>query len=94
MCTGPAVKLAIGLLLVFSGIYAILPGNYFSPIAGISQGFAWEEFKTVVIGIIPPLAVLIGFLIIWIELEEIKIEREEKRIEAESKKKRTKRKKK
>ncbi len=89
MCKGPAVKLAIGLLLVLAGIYAILPVKIFSPIAGIEQGFAWEEFATVVIGSVPALVILLGLMIVWIELEEIKIEQEERKLETEESERRT-----
>ncbi len=88
MCKGPVVKLLIGLLLIAVGLFAILPQWIASfTVAGVTSGFAWEAFKTVVLGAVPPLLAFLGLLIVWIEIEEIKIERMEKKIEEESKRK-------
>lgn len=88
MCKGPVGKLIIGVLLVIAGLYAIIPESIVKfTVAGVSSGFAWEAFKTVVIGAIPPLIILLGLLIVWIEIEEIKIEKMEKEIEKEEEEK-------
>ncbi len=86
MCKGPIIKLTVGLLLVFAGLYAILPGSYFAPLFGVTQGFAWEAFKTVLLGSIPPFLIFVGLLMVWVELEEIKIEQEEKRLKEKAEK--------
>ena len=93
MCKGPIIKLTIGLLLVFAGLYAIVPGNYLMPIFGVNQGFAWEAFKIVLLGSVPPFLVFVGLLMVWVELEEIKIEQEEKKLREKSEKSKAKRKK-
>lgn len=96
MCKGPIVKLLIGVLFIVAGLFAIIPEWLAAfTVAGITSGFAWEAFKTVVLGAVPPMLVFLGVLIVWIEIEEIKIERMEKQIEEEEKKKtrRTRRKK-
>jgi hypothetical protein len=94
MCKGPLAKLVLGFVLICAGVYAILPGNFLPPILGISQGFAWEAFKTVLLGAIPPMLAFLGLLIVWIEIEEIKIERAEREIEKREEEKKSEEKKK
>jgi hypothetical protein len=77
MCYGPVCKIILGILLVIAGLFAIVPLDI--KIAGISSGFAWDAFKTLLLGGIPPFIALIGLLLIWIELEELKIEMAEKK---------------
>ncbi|HIQ49981.1 MAG TPA: hypothetical protein EYH56_02170 [Nanoarchaeota archaeon] len=86
MCKGPVVKLLIGVLLIIAGVFAILP-EWIAKITvlQITSGFAWEAFKTVILGAIPPMLIFLGALIVWIEIEEIKIERMEKEIEEKEK---------
>ncbi len=91
MCKGPVAKLIIGLLLIAAGIYAILP-PFLLPgkveILGVEAGFAWDEFATVMLGAIPVMVILLGLLMVWIEIEEIKIERAEKALEEKEKEER------
>ncbi len=84
MCKGPIGKIIIGLLLIIAGLYAIIP-HWLIPVtvAGIETGFAWDAFKTVLLGAIPPMIIIIGILIVWIEIEELKIEKMEEEIERE-----------
>ena len=94
MCKGPVAKLLIGVLLIVAGVFAIIP-EWIAQITvwQITSGFAWEAFKTVILGAIPPMLIFLGILMVWIEIEEIKIERMEREIEEERKTKRTRRKK-
>ncbi len=95
MCKGPVAKLIIGLLLIAAGIYAIVPLPV--KICNIPAGFTWNAFVTVITGAIPVAIVLLGALIVWIEIEEIKIERAENALEEkekEEKKRRTRKRKK
>ncbi len=84
MCKGAIGKIIIGLLLIIAGLYAIIP-HWLVPVtvAGVKTGFAWEAFKTVLVGAIPPMIIIIGILIVWIEIEELKIEKMEEEIERE-----------
>ncbi|MFQ6009851.1 MAG: hypothetical protein ACE5J7_01895 [Candidatus Aenigmatarchaeota archaeon] len=69
-----AGKILLGLIFLIGGLWLILPlnlGNY--------SGYTWEAFKTVFFGLVPPLFAFIGFLIIWIESEEVKAGRGIKR---------------
>ncbi len=86
MCKGLIGKIIIGILLIIAGLYAIIP-HWLVPVtvAGIKTGFAWEAFKTVLLGAIPPMIIIIGILIVWIEIEELKIEKMEEEIEHELK---------
>lgn len=66
----PIVKIILGIVLIVGSIYYIFNGipGYLGP--------AWSDFKTVVNGIIPPLVLLLGLFIVWLELDELRIERE------------------
>jgi len=95
----PLVKILIGAILIIAGIYWILYGPaaaslnvaiapYLAPI-GVSAKGAWNDFILLLNGALPPLIVLIGIFIVWLEWDEWKIERE---LEAEEKKSRRKKK--
>lgn len=75
------IKLIFGLILILLGLWLLVPvGALFigaikpaswAMIGGISLDW-WTEFKTVVKGIIPPVVIIMGILIVWIESEELK----------------------
>ena len=65
-----AAKLIGGVILVVASIYYIVAG-----IPGLVAP-AWPDFLTVLNGFIPPLLVLIGIFIIWLEADEFKVEKE------------------
>lgn len=72
-----AVKLIIGLILVVIGVWLLVPATAtFAVVKGTSQTMNmldWSgEFLTVLKGSIPPLLILIGALVVWIESEELK----------------------
>lgn len=79
---GAIGKLAIGLLLVIASGWWILRAkalpyyleNYFG--ITVEQGTARADFLTVLNGALPPLILLIGVFIVWLEYDEWKIERE------------------
>jgi len=73
MCYGTIAKILVGIALVVTGLWVLLP------IGAWPSGIAWNEFKTVLIGTVPVLAVLIGVLLVWIESEELKAELSKKR---------------
>jgi hypothetical protein len=61
-------KILLGLALLFAGAWLLLP-----PVTGLPyQGATWNDFKTVVKGLLPPLLVFFGALALWIELEDRK----------------------
>ncbi|MEM5829459.1 MAG: hypothetical protein QW040_01880 [Candidatus Aenigmatarchaeota archaeon] len=93
----PAIKIVIGLLLIVAGVYWIFYGPtasslsakiapYLTPL-GIRATGAWNDFVLLLNGGLPPLVVLIGIFIVWLEWDEWKIERE---LAAEEKKTRKK----
>lgn len=74
------IKLIFGLILILLGLWLLVPATPFfgavkpaswATIGGISLDW-WSEFKTVVKGVIPPIIVILGILIVWIEGEELK----------------------
>lgn len=74
------IKLLIGVLLVLGGLWLVIPVSLLSK----PTVFDWYgPFVTMIKGLIPPLLVFLGVIIIWIEREEMKtpnleeIEREE-----------------
>ncbi len=68
-------KIIIGAVLVIIGLYLLIP------IPGLSypNGISWFDFLTVLKGVIPPLLVFVGAILIWVESEELKIEKPKKR---------------
>jgi len=70
-----AAKVIIGLILLVIGLGLLANGVLFEDI-GIGGRIWFNSFITVVIGVIPPLLILIGLFVIWLELDEIKVEKE------------------
>jgi len=93
-----ATKMVIGIILIVIGLWLLVPAG--TPgLTAIKPGNLaafdwWNEFLTVLKGVIPPMIIIFGALIVWIESEELKTpvvpEIEE---EPKPKKKKTKRKK-
>jgi len=71
----PIGKIIIGALLVIGSVYYVVtnPLNL--------TPTAWNAFKTVLYGIVPPFVFLVGLFIVWLELDELRIEKELKREE-------------
>jgi len=71
----PIGKIFIGAILVIGSVYYVVtnPLNL--------TPTAWNAFKTVIYGIIPPFLFLVGLFIVWLELDELRIEKELKREE-------------
>jgi hypothetical protein len=62
-------KIPLGVLLLLVGAWLLLP-----PVTGLPyQGATWNDFKTVVKGLVPPLLVFFGALALWIEMEDRKV---------------------
>ena len=91
----PVVKILIGVLLIVAGAYWILYGPSASSLnarlapylalLGAKSVATWNDFVLLLNGGLPPLIVLIGIFIVWLEWDEWKIERE---LAAEEKKER------
>ena len=73
------IKLIIGLILILIGLWLLVPVG--APVIGAVKPASWSiaetldwwtEFKTVVKGVIPPVIIILGLLIVWIEGEELK----------------------
>lgn len=62
-----ALKTLLGIIFLVGGLWLILPLGM-----GPYSGSTWDEFKVVFKGLVPPLFAFIGFLIIWVESEEMK----------------------
>ncbi len=71
-----AIKLVFGLILILLGLWLLVPVG--APVltavkpASWAMFDWWSEFKTVLKGIIPPVVIILGLLIVWIESEELK----------------------
>ncbi len=74
-------KVIGGVVLVVASLYYMIAG-----IPGII-GPAWRDFLTVLNGFIPPLLILIGIFVIWLEADELKMEKWTKKEERKTKKK-------
>ena len=71
------IKLLFGLVLVLLGLWLLVPaGGAFTIIKPgtelVSMFDWWSEFKTMLKGVIPPIVIILGLLIVWIESEELK----------------------
>jgi len=79
-----AVKVIVGLVLVVIGLGLLANGVLFTVNA---IGTFWlSSFLTTLAGVIPPLLILIGLFVVWLELDEIKAEKELKAEENKAKK--------
>jgi len=70
-----AIKLILGIILVLIGLWLLVPATpMFAAIKPASWSILnwWDEFKIVLKGIIPPIVIILGVLIVWIESEELK----------------------
>src|SRR3989338_1458643 len=83
---GAMIKLLIGivLLVVPLGMYAyeIMNGvekGINIPVIGMVK--LWQSLVTLLVGSIPPLVMLIGLFVVWLELDEWRIEKELKKEE-------------
>jgi hypothetical protein len=76
---GAAAKVVIGLVLLVIGLglFADSPGlNFWKSVTG----FDWlGSFITVLGGVIPIFLILLGLLIVWLEVDEMKMDREIKK---------------
>ena len=59
------IKIIIGVLLLVSSVMYIYTNQY----------GAWRDFLTVFNGTVPAAAGLLGFFIIWLELDEMKVKK-------------------
>jgi len=96
-----ATKMVIGIILIVIGLWLLVPAGAPGLTAIKPQNLAvfdwWNEFLTVLKGVIPPMIIIFGALIVWIESEELKTpvvpEIEEEPKPKKTAKKKTKRKK-
>lgn len=78
------VKLVIGLLIFFAGIYWYAADFLRLPGFSALGTSAWLALKTVFIGVFGLFLIFLGAIVAWIEYEDLKWEQREK---AEKKKK-------
>jgi hypothetical protein len=76
---GAAAKVVIGLILLVIGfgLFADSPGlSFWKSVTGID----WlGSFITLLAGLIPIFLILLGLLVVWLEVDEMKMEKELKR---------------
>ena len=77
------VKLVIGLLLVIAGVAWYWYGEIFTAYAGVSSLTA---LLMILAGSVGVFIFLIGLLVVWVEVEEIKDARREKKMKKGEKK--------
>jgi len=70
-----AVKILVGLLIIVVGFGLFVDSVYGNKWTGISINW-WQNFKVVLTGVIPPLLILMGLFIVWLEADELKAEKE------------------
>ncbi len=70
-----AVKIIVGLLIIAVGFGLFVDSVYGNKWTGISINW-WQNFKVVLTGFIPPLLILAGLFVVWLEADELKAEKE------------------
>ncbi len=70
-----AVKILVGLFIIVVGFGLFVDSVYGNRWTGVNINW-WHNFKIVVTGFIPPLLILIGLFIVWLEADEIKAGKE------------------
>ncbi|UCD02838.1 MAG: hypothetical protein JSV63_03585 [Candidatus Aenigmatarchaeota archaeon] len=70
-----AVKIIIGLFIIVVGFGLFVDSVYGNRWTGVNINW-WNNFKVVVTGFIPPLLILIGLFIVWLEADELKAGKE------------------
>ena len=65
-----ATKLLIGIVLLLSGLWLLIPGL---TISGYNSGSWLSDFVVLIKGLIPPFLLFIGFVLAWMDWEEIKM---------------------
>lgn len=75
----PAAKMVIGIILVLIGFWLLIPSAWIAAIKPIAWFDWWNPFVTMVKGVIPPMLILLGILVVWIEWEELKMSMSEKK---------------
>jgi len=61
-------KILLGVVILLAGLWLLLP----LPVSLPYQGAAWGDFKAAMWGLIPPVMVFVGGLMVWIEMEDRK----------------------
>jgi len=82
-----AAKLLVGLIFIAIGLGLFIDSVY--PILGTvgTLGINWfNNFITVLTGIIPAFLILLGLFVVWLEVDEMKAEKELRKEEDRSKK--------
>ena len=65
-------KVILGIILVVIGLWLLIPISW----GGLGL---WQEFWSIIKGVVPIGLIFIGAILVWIESEELKIERPKKR---------------
>jgi len=73
-----AVKLIIGLIVVLAGLYWYAADFIGTGVAGWIGASALSALKTVFIGVFGLLLIFVGFIVAWIEFEDLKWQAREK----------------
>jgi uncharacterized membrane protein YdbT with pleckstrin-like domain len=89
---GAATKIILGLVLIVIGLGLFVDSvKQFLPNA---IHWPWlESFKTLVLGVVPIFLILLGLLVVWLEVDEMKMEKELRKEEKDRKGKEDKKKK-
>lgn len=72
-----AGKILLGLIFLIIGIWLIIPTTW-CPSTLYCQGL-WLELWVVIKGVVPIALIVLGFLLMWVESEELKYEKPRKR---------------
>ncbi len=81
MCVGTIIKILIGILMIFGGIYYLVGGPALSWLTGNRP---YTDLLIILNGGVPIVVFLLGLFILWLELDELRIEKE---LKSEKKKK-------
>ena len=71
-----AGKVVLGIVLFLAGLWLLIPGI---SLYGYNSGVWFQDFLTLLKGSIPIFLVFIGFILVWIEIEEMKTSKPSKK---------------
>ena len=70
------LKAIFGLVLLLAGLWLLIPGFV---VSGYTSGAWLQDFLVLLRGLIPPFLVFLGFILVWIEAEDMKMSKPRKR---------------
>ncbi len=69
--TKSMLKIVLGVIFILAGMWLLFSGYFFSEFGLLTFRY-WQSLKVLLKGGIPLLLAVIGFLLVWVEYDELK----------------------